>query len=220
MSPSPDPNAARRLLIWGGGGHGKVVADLARAAGFIVAGFVDRDASKVGAAIEPMGARVLLDEVAFLAGLARTPGEHGAVALAIGDNAARVAAYRRLQGRVECPRLVHPSAVISSTASVGCGSVVLPQVVVNTAATVGQAVILNSGSVVEHDCELDDGVHISPNATLAGGVRIGAESWIGAGATIIQGVRVGARCMVGAGAVVLRDVPDGTKVVGCPAKPI
>jgi hypothetical protein len=34
------------FLIWGGGGHGKVIADLVRACGFEVLRFVDADASK------------------------------------------------------------------------------------------------------------------------------------------------------------------------------
>ena len=44
-----------RVLIWGGGGHGKVVADLVRATGREVAGFADRDAAKVGRMVEPGG---------------------------------------------------------------------------------------------------------------------------------------------------------------------
>ncbi|MBV9108419.1 MAG: hypothetical protein JO306_03305, partial [Gemmatimonadetes bacterium] len=82
----------RRLLVWGGGGHGKVVADAARAAGWTVTGFVDRDASLVGRVVEPGGARVVLDEGALRALLAagRLAGQADAVAVAVGDNRTRL----------------------------------------------------------------------------------------------------------------------------------
>ncbi len=212
----------RRFLIWGGGGHGKVVADLVRASGDDVVGFVDRDAAKLGEVVDPGGARVVLAEDEFVASL----GDGGAwrydasaVALAVGDNAARLACLARLAD-VDAPALVHPTAARSPSAVVGRGAVVFANAVVNAAAAIGSAVIVNSGAVVEHDCDVGDGAHVSPGAVLSGGVRVGARTWIGAGATVIQGVRIGADVVVGAGAVVIRDVPDGATVVGNPARVI
>lgn len=206
------------ILIWGGGGHGKVVADLVRALGGEVAGFIDRDPAKVGQAVEPGGARVVLAEDVFLEQRVHDASAPvRSVALAIGDNAARLAAFARVQG-VDCPALAHPTAACSPSATFGAGTVVFAQAVVNAAAVVGRAVIVNSGAVIEHDCVLEDGAHVSPGAVLSGGVRVGTRSWIGAGATVIQGVAIGADAIIGAGAVVIRDVPDGVTVVGNPAR--
>jgi acetyltransferase-like isoleucine patch superfamily enzyme len=47
-------------------------------------------------------------------------------------------------------------------------------------------------------------------------VRTGAS--IGSGAVILCGVTIGSRAMVGAGAVVTHDVPDGSVVMGVPAR--
>jgi acetyltransferase-like isoleucine patch superfamily enzyme len=47
-------------------------------------------------------------------------------------------------------------------------------------------------------------------------VKKGAS--IGSGATILSNLTIGERSIVGAGAVVTRDVPDGTIVVGNPAR--
>jgi sugar O-acyltransferase (sialic acid O-acetyltransferase NeuD family) len=212
----------RTLLVWGGGGHGKVVADLVRATGCRLAGFVDGDAGKLGAEVEPGGGRVVLAEAELLAGLRQTgrlPAGIEGVALAVGDNHRRLECLAVLAG-VPTPALVHPSAVVSPSATVGPAAVVFAGAVVNAAARIGAAVIVNSGAVVEHDCEIGDGAHISPHATLAGGVRVGARSWIGAGATVIQLRSVGADAVVGAGAAVVRDVEDGATVVGVPATPI
>ena len=212
----------RRFLIWGGGGHGRVVADLIRALGHDVAGYVDRDATKVGEVVEPGGARVVVAEAEFLAALARGdayPDRATAVALAIGDNVARFACLRTLAVE-STPPLIHPAAVSSPSARYGPGTVILPHAVVNAAATVGGGVIINTGAIIEHDCLVDDAAHVSPGAVLSGSVRVGTRSWIGAGATIIPGIRVGRDAIVGAGAVVIRDVPDSATVVGNPARPI
>lgn len=49
---------------------------------------------------------------------------------------------------------------------------------------------------------------------------IGDNVFIGAGARILGGIHVGDNAIIGANAVVIHDVPDGTTVVGIPAKPI
>jgi sugar O-acyltransferase (sialic acid O-acetyltransferase NeuD family) len=209
------------LLVWGGGGHGRVVAELARAAGYAVAGFVDRDPERLGAAVEPGCARVVVTEAEFLrdAGAGRLVAGAAGIALGIGDNAARARCLRRVP-RLAAPPLVHPSAVVSPSARLGRGAVVLPLAVVHAAAELGDAVIVNSGAVVEHDCVLGEGVHVSPGAVLAGGVRVEPGVWIGAGAVVIQGLRVGRGSTVGAGTIVIRDVGEGVTVVGNPAREI
>lgn len=209
------------LLVWGGGGHGRVVADLVRASGFAVAGFVDRDPARLGETVDPGGGRVVATEELFLHEVAagRCPNEAEGITLAVGDNRARQECLRRVPG-LFVPALVHPTAFVSPSARLGRGTVVLPLAAVNAAAHLGDAVIVNTAAVVEHDCVLGDAVHVSPGAVLAGGVRVGERSWVGAGAAVVRGVRVGRDVVVGAGAVVIRDVPDGTTVVGNPARPI
>lgn len=209
-----------RVLVWGGGGHGKVVADVVRATGREVVGFVDADPAKRGTVVEPGGARVLLSEDDLRERLETReglPADAAAVVPAVGDNAARHRGLAWLRDRA-APALVHPSAVVSPSARLGRGTVVMPGAVVNADARVDAGVIVNTGAVVEHDCVLGDASHVSPNATLGGAVVVGERAWVGAGAVVLPGVRIGADAVVGAGAVVLRDVPAGATVVGSPAR--
>lgn len=208
--------------MWGSGGHGRVVGDLVRAAGHEVVGYVDSDPGKLGRIVEPDGTTVshLQDQlVRAIREGGRYPNGVDASALGLGDNQVRLQCLQNLEG-LAVPPLVHPSATVSPTASLGRGSVIFPQAVVNTGAQVGDAVIVNSGAVVEHDCVLGSGVHVSPGATLCGGVRVGERSWIGAGATVIQGLTIGTGSTVGAGSTVIRDVGDDITVVGRPARSI
>lgn len=208
------------FLIWGGGGHGKVIADLLRTLGHMVVGYVDRDSAKLHQEVEPGGAWVILSEEALLASVrarGSLPENVDALALAIGNNRLRQRCLEGLAG-MKLPALIHPSATVSSSARFGEGAAVLAGAVVNASVRIGRVVIVNSGVIVEHDCVLEDAVHVSPGATLTGGVRAGERSWIGAGAVLLPGIRVGSDAIVGAGAVVIRDVPNGVTVVGNPGR--
>ena len=219
---APLPEGARRFFVWGGGGHGKVVADLVRAAGHRVVGFVDRDPAKQGGIVEAGGAQVVAGEdelIELLEGGGTLPGGAEAIALAVGDSAAR-ARCLRAAASIDLPALVHPAAVVSPSARFDRATVVMAGAVVNADARAADAVIVNTGAVVEHDTRLGRACHVAPGAVLAGGVTVGERAWIGAGATVIEGVSVGADAIVGAGAVVIRDVPDGRTVVGVPARAI
>ncbi len=210
------------FYVFGGGGHGKVVADLIRAVGGEIAGYVDQDRAKMGIIVEPGGAMVVAmqDELlSFLARRHRLPGSADAVVLAFGDGHTRLDLLERI-GDDLCPALIHPSALISPSATIGAGTVVLPGAIINASATVGRAVIINSGAIIEHDCQIGDGAHISPHATMCGSVRVGQRSWIGAGSTVIQGIDIGSDTIVGAGATIIRSVPDGITIVGNPGRAI
>ncbi len=209
------------FLIWGGGGHGKVVADLVNALGHKVAGWIDSNPEAVRARRTVPEDSLVIDQDEFLEQLSRNdrnfPVGVSAFALGFGDNAARIEAVPKLCD-LKVPALIHPSAEVSPSAVIGRGTVVFPLAVVNAASDIGRAAIINSGCIVEHDCVIGDGAHISSGAVLAGAARVGYCSWIGAGATVLPGVTVGEKVKVGAGAVVLSDVPNGAVVVGNPAR--
>lgn len=200
----------RTFLVWGAGGHGAVIADMIGEAGGRVAGWIDRAGAAADGGSLPVFAEADI-------GAGALPGGADAVAVAIGDNRARLDQGARLDDRA-LPVVAHPSAAVSDSCTIEAGTVIMPLAVVNARARLGRLVIVNSGAVVEHDCELEDGVHVSPNATLGGAVRVGRRAWIGAGATVIPGVTVGADAVVGAGAVVLDDVGPGLTVAGVPAR--
>jgi sugar O-acyltransferase (sialic acid O-acetyltransferase NeuD family) len=209
-----------KAVLIGAGGHARVVLDAARSAKDIdIIAVVDAKKELAGTRFE--GLEVIGDESAL-----PKARERGATAIVLGVGSIDVGDARRtLYERVarlgfELPAVVHRTAIVSPTATIGSADVVFAGVVVNPGAKVGTNVILNTACIVEHDVRVGDHSHISPGAHLAGGVVVGERCHIGIGATILQGVKIGDGAVVGAGAVVLRDVPATDRVAGVPARSI
>jgi threonine dehydrogenase-like Zn-dependent dehydrogenase len=144
------------ILLWGAGQHGSAVAEYARAAGWIVLGFIDDDETRRGAIVDAFGARIVLSAhelLACLIGEAAWPVQVDRIIPTVGDNTTRFRQAHAL-GPFLAPPLIHPSAVISPTARIGDGSVVCPLALVNTEAELGRAVIVNSSSVIGHNARL------------------------------------------------------------------
>jgi len=205
----------KRLVIIGGGGHGKVVADAAEACerweDIVFYDDAWPDLSENG----PWKVAGLIRSVMDL------PAESCEIALGIGDNASRARiASQVLEAGYALASVVHPTACISRHARIGAGTVVLAGAVINIGARLGTACIVNTRAVVEHDCVLGTAVHISPGAALAGGVVIGDRTWVGIGACIRQQVSVGQNVTIGAGAVVVASFPENVTVVGNPARAV
>lgn len=202
----------RRLALLGASGHAKVVADAAFASGWQSVEFFDdrwpQDQSMDGRSI-------VGDTQTLLAELDRFQG----VIVSIGDSRARWAKQEILAAAgASLITVVHPSAWISPSASIGLGTVVMAGCVVQADAVVGDACIVNTCSSIDHDCQVGNAVHVAPGARLSGNVEVGEHSWIGLGACIRQGIKVGRDVIVGAGAVVVKDHGNGGTLMGCPAR--
>jgi sugar O-acyltransferase (sialic acid O-acetyltransferase NeuD family) len=203
----------RRLAIVGAGGHGRVCADVARTAGFSIAGFVDIRM--------PLG-RLVNDIPVIARGLAEIQGQEDlCVLIAIGENARRGQLVEEAKALgLSLPAVIHPAAVISPTATIGLATVVMPGAVIAANAQIGQSCIINHGATVDHDNVLEDNVQLCPGVHLAGNVHVGTSAFLGTGASVIPGISIGADAVVAAGAVVTLDIERGQKVAGVPARPL
>jgi UDP-perosamine 4-acetyltransferase len=209
-----------RVIGIGAGGHARVLLEaLAASPGIEVVGLLDADPETRGKDV--LGVKVLGGDE-MLPRLRREGVQHAFIAIGgTHDNQPRRRAYElaRREG-FELLNVVHPSAVVSPSATLGDGVAVCPAAVVGAGARIGSDVIVNSGAIVEHDCVVGDHAHIASGAVLAGGVLVGSGAHIGAGASVRQGLRIGAGAVVAMGAVVVDDVSDDAVVAGVPARPM
>jgi sugar O-acyltransferase (sialic acid O-acetyltransferase NeuD family) len=202
------------LIIAGAGAHGRVVLDIARDSGcWSHIEFGDDNGKLWGESIN--GARVGSLEEA----LQREPGSTGFV-VTLGRPELRLALCRRIRAHAHVlMNVVHPSAVIESSAMVGSGIMISPMAVINSNAQLGDSVLVNTAALVEHDCVVGEGVSIAPGAILCGRVSVGCGAFICTRALVLPRVKIGAGAVVGAGSIVYQDVPDYTLAVGSPARP-
>lgn len=204
------------VIILGGGGHAKVLVEALRTTNIIIVGITDADPAKQGTAI--MGVPVLGDDSVV--------GQHdpSRVRLVNGLGSVNIPAARASlfetftsQG-FSFATVIHPRAIVASDAVLAEGAQIMAGAVIQPGVIIGRNSIVNTGAIVDHDCMIGDHAHLSPGAMLSGGVRIGNNTHVGTGATVIQGITIGAGCLVAAGAVVISNVPDGTAVMGVPAR--
>ena len=195
------------MLIYGAGGHAKVVIEAIEANQIAIGAVFDDDSSR---------SKILDYPVVGRYSSTTSPGD--LLIVAIGDNLERTGVSRRV--RHGFATVSHPSAVISPRSVIGEGSVVLHNSTVQSLSMIGRHVIINTSASVGHDCQVEDFVHIGSNSTLCGGLRIGSGTQIGAGATVIPNISIGKWCVIGAGATVTKNVADFSVVAGVPARVI
>lgn len=189
------------VIIIGAGGHSKVVADIIRANGDNVFGYLcDFPSDNI---LGPISDYQKYKDCYF--------------AIAIGNTSAR---ERISKNNCKYYTAIHPSAIISPSACIGEGTVVMPNAVINADAKIGKHCIINTSSVVEHDDIIDDFAHISVGAKLGGTVTVGKSTRVGIGACVKNNITICDECVIGAGAVVVNDITQSGTYVGVPAKRI
>ena len=202
----------RRLAIIGAGGHGKVIADCANAMQefkdivFLDDNFPNKTENLDWPVIDKSSQwSSYLDQYEFV--------------IAIGDNVLRLNLFNQLVlAGAKLPNILHPAAVISSSASFGAGNVVFANAVINPATEIANACIINTAATIDHDCQLANAVHISPGAHLAGNVNVQQCTWFGIGSCSIQNITIASYCQIGAGATVVQSTAANGLYLGTPAK--
>ena len=196
----------RKIVIMGASGHGRVVADVARACGYSDVIFLD-DADV------PLASGKGADYIHYR--------EDSDFIVAIGNSKIRERVQKELtDGGCRMATLVHPHTVIGSDVSIGKGTVIMPGAIINAGAIIGEGVIVNTSSSVDHDCIIEDYCHVSVGVHVAGTVHVKRHTWLGAGATISNNLNICEECMIGAGAVVVKDIENSGTYVGVPARKI
>lgn len=203
------------IVIFGAGGHAKVIADIVEKQGERnILGFLD-DNIKPGTVV--YGYKVLGGKTFLYDNADKIEGG----IIGIGDNWVRkriVEDIKNIKNDFCFFSAIHPSSTVGRGVQIGDGSVVMAGSIINSDANIGEHCIINTKSSVGHDSILFDYVTIAPNATVAGGVTIGECSTMSISSTVIHGKTIGKHTVIGAGASVIKDIPSNVVAYGTPAK--
>lgn len=87
------------------------------------------------------------------------------------------------------------------------------------AIVVGENTNIQDGAVLHEETYVGAGCTIGHNA-IVHACTVGDNTLIGMGAIVLNGAKIGSNCIVGAGAMVTgkMDAPDGSMILGSPAK--
>lgn len=144
-----------KLLILGAGGLGRMVGEVAAAQGCW-----DHIAFLDDAVHGPNVAGRCVDYLALKE-------EYPQAVAAFGDNRLRLSwTEKLLEAGYQVPCIIHPTAIVSPSVTMGEGCLILHGAILNTNTQLGKACLVNSGALVDHDNRLEDGVHINLHATI------------------------------------------------------
>jgi sugar O-acyltransferase (sialic acid O-acetyltransferase NeuD family) len=212
--PTP-PADCQRLVIVGAGGFGREVlrwaCDAWPSHAGLVAGFLSDDPGRL---------RGHSTELPILESPETYVSRRGDyLLLAIGIPEARRAVAEGLRDRgCSFVSLVHPTAIVAPSASIGSGSILCPFSILSDAAAVGEFVLMNYHTSLGHDATAGDFSVLSPYATLGGSASIGPDVFLGLHASVGPGVSCGPRVKISSNSTALSNAPADAFVYGVPGR--
>jgi sugar O-acyltransferase (sialic acid O-acetyltransferase NeuD family) len=202
----------KRVIIFGAGGHAKVIADIVEKQGaYSLDGFVSdatTDQGKTLIGYPVLGRSDFLD----------SKKDECHLLIGIGNNHVRDTLYKKYKNLgYHFATAIHPSAQLGKGCVIEEGCVVMAGVCINSDAHIYPNAIINTGATIDHDVVIHQSAQICPGCHLCGAVSVGESAFVGSGAIVIQQINIGANAVVGAGSTVIRNVAEGLRVVGSPA---
>jgi len=147
-------------VIYGGGGHAKVIGDAVKLSGDRLITYFDdnKDLSSINC-IPVFPYHESIEQQANMI-------------IGIGNNEVR----RNISKYIvhDFGTVIHPKAIVADDVIIGEGSVVLAGAVIQSGATIGKHVVINANVTIDHDVVIEDFCSIYPNSYIGGGAKIGA----------------------------------------------
>ncbi|MBU6081825.1 acetyltransferase [Allobacillus halotolerans] len=206
----------KEVYIIGAGTYGEAMCELAEILGYDVKGFYDEDKKIINTKVMKKKvinkfSRISVESI-----------KNKQFIVAIGNNKVRneiMTRINKLGGST--PTLIHPTAVISPSATIGKGVYIQANAYIWTKVRINDFCIISPGAVIAHHSSIGDACLISSQATVGASITIEKEVFIGMGSTTVTGIyKIGQKSTIGAGALVLKDVDSNAVYAGVPAKKI
>ena len=164
----------RSLLILGAGGFGQMIKETALVLGYEKVVFLD-DAAKGE------------DVIGMCCDYVLRHSDYPAAVAAFGNNKTRLFwTDKLLEEGYEVPAMVHPSAIVSPSATLEPGCFIMQRVVVNTHTRIERAALINSGAVVDHDSVVCAGAHVGLGSVVKANCTIESGRKVEAGEVILS----------------------------------
>lgn len=209
--------SGRILGIWGAGGLGREVLELAKIinsrsrkwAGFvfIVDDVTCREISGI--------------EVLEYAEAKERYGDSLEVIVGIGEPAVREKKYVQLEAdNATITTLIHPDVYVPESTQVGHGVIIQYGCFVSCNVVIDDYVCIQPQCNIGHDAHLRKGCVVSGFSNLAGGVDVGENTYLAMSTVIRERIAVGSNTIIGMGSIVHKAIPDNVIAMGNPVRPM
>jgi sugar O-acyltransferase (sialic acid O-acetyltransferase NeuD family) len=196
----------KKIYIYGCGGQGQESAEVARRAGYSIAGFIDDG--------------YLLDtyegvEVVPLQNVNKV--NNVSVAVGNPDTKRKIVSKLESFGFCNFPILIDPDSTIFKGVTLYPGVLICAGSVITTNAVLEKFVSVNINATVSHRSIIKKYSSVAPSSAVNGDCSIGEDCFIGSGAIIKEKISVCDHVTIGAGAVVVKNIDAPGTFVGVPA---
>lgn len=150
------------LLLFGFGGLGYTVAEIAIENGYKTIGVFDEN--------KPENLTLKNGKISYLGKY--NPEIHANIPLVItiGNNKIREKISSEVKHKFIS--IIHKSAIISTNSIIENDCIIMPNVVIHANTIIKKHSIINTSVVIDHDCEIEEFVHIRPNAYIGSNSKI------------------------------------------------
>lgn len=113
--------------------------------------------------------------------------------------------------------LIHPSAIVSSSAKIGKGLIISPLCIVTSNAVIDDFNNLNTKVMISHDCVIGKNNSFSPGTGLMGHCKVGKNNFFGSNSLMIPKTSLIDNNVIGASATITKSFDSNLILVGTPA---
>jgi UDP-N-acetylbacillosamine N-acetyltransferase len=156
------------LILYGFGGFGYSVAEIAIENGYQTIGVFDD--------IEPIKNEIKNGKIIYLGKYNPNLHLEIPIVIPIGNNEIRAEIFSKIKHK--SISIIHKSAIISPNSSIETGCIIMQNVVIHANTIVKKHSIINTSSVIDHDCEVENFVHIRPLSYIGSNCNISSFSVI------------------------------------------
>lgn len=206
----------KNLLIIGASGFGRHIYDIAKESlgygkEFTIKGFLDFNIDALND--NPFYPQVISSEDDYVIQ------ENDVFLCALGNVEVKKKCTNKIINRGgEFITIIHRSAILSPTCTIGNGSIIGPNSNIGSGVVVGNHVLIQADVFLGHDAKIGDFCRLDMKSVCVGGVEICNMVVIHTAAVISHNVIVNNNAIIGACSFVINEVKERNSVFGVPAR--
>jgi len=114
--------------------------------------------------------------------------------------------------------LIHPTAFVGYGTQIGNGAIIQFGSFISCNVIVGINALIQQNTSIGHDSVVGDDSVLSNYVSVSGACRIGNQTYIGVSVPVREKVSIDSRTIIGMGSVVIHDIPGNVVAFGNPAR--